>query len=104
MIELKLSIQDTSEYHIDNIKRLHLSHMGPILISVLNSIHVFQLCTSHMSSNCLPLFLVMESMYNVQCKDREFPQNFDVITRRFHDTFPNWFEFTTVPLDISVPV
>ena len=33
--------------------------MRPILISLLNSIHVFQLCASHMSSDCFPLFLVM---------------------------------------------
>ena len=59
MIELKLSIQDTPEYHINNIKRPHLSYMGPILISLLNAIHVFQLCTLHMSNDCLPLFLVM---------------------------------------------
>ena len=36
--------------------------MGPIFISLLNSIHVFQLCTPHMSSDCLPLFLVMSTI------------------------------------------
>ncbi len=37
--------------------------MGPILISLLNAIHVFQLCTSHMNNGCLLLFLVMRGLW-----------------------------------------
>ncbi len=50
MVKLKLSIQGTPGHHINNFRRLHPWHMGPVFISSLNTIHLFQLCTSNMSN------------------------------------------------------
>ncbi len=60
-IKLCILIDISKHSKCENLdfKRLHLSYMGPILISLLNAIHIFQFCTSHMSNGCLPLFLVM---------------------------------------------
>ncbi len=57
--QLNLNIQGTSKCPIINIKRLHLSYIMSIFISLVNSIHLFELCTSDMSNGCLPSFLVL---------------------------------------------
>ncbi len=57
-----LNIQGTSEYLIINTKWPHLSYIMPILISLVNSIHLFELCTSHMRNGSLPSFLVLHKL------------------------------------------
>ncbi len=60
--QLNLNIQGTSKCPIINIKQLHLSYIMSIFISLVNSIHLFELCTSDMSNGCLPSFLVLSSV------------------------------------------
>ena len=66
MIELKLSIQDTPKCNINNIKRLHLSYMGPILISLLRVVAKAK-TTENTTTKCYGFYCSLHTLINVQC-------------------------------------